>query len=264
MQAPVLLVILAVVFACLVNAQQPAPSPVPPAPAPAPAPTPAPTPAHNNCTSMTSKPSVVTQNYHFNNASHVCIVAQFAAYIKVAENNFVELKNGRVNPYLSHCENTTSQMIGPKLVIDFDCGQLMMQISNDKGAIFVNNMGGSYNLSTAMFPFTNTSKLFVTAETGHYYKCLSNQLIELQPGINGPVNQTYELVLSNFAYEAYRTTANTDFYKIVEECALDSGRFSDGVRIGVGVCLVAFVAIMLIAYFVGRRRWSQRSSYESV
>lgn len=71
-------------------------------------------------------------------------------------------------------------------------------------------------------------------------------------------------MLSNFALEAFRNANGNDFYQIPEECALDSGPVSDLVRVGVGVCLIALVAIVLIAYFIGRRRWSERSSYESV
>lgn len=245
----------ALIFGCLVVAQQPATDPVPQPTTKAPAPAPAPV-----CKLAKEKPSPTVQNFHL----FTCIVAKFAAYIRIGENDYLQLAKGVVNEKLSNCPSDGNKTENPKLVVDFECGQLEFQITKNDTQIFVKSINGQYKVDETLKTFSNTSELFVTTQTGHYYKCNSEQAVILRPGIAGDVNQTYQLMLSNFAYETYRSTSGTDFYKIAEECTLDSGPFSDGVRIGVGVCLIAFVAIILIAYFVGRRRWSQRSSYESV
>lgn len=220
-----------------------------------------PTPAPMKCEVDPKKPKALVENYHFG----TCIVAKLAAHIKLG-NNYVNLGNGVVNTTLSKCESKNStEGQHPVLVVDFDCGQIRIEINKTTTVspqIYVDSVSGFYMVGKTNQPitFTNSTKLFVTSETGHYYKCDSEQNI----GLPAHINETNYLVFSNFAYEAYRTASSQDFYKVVEECSLDAGAFSDGVRWGVGISLVAFVAIILIAYFVGRRRWSQRSSYESV
>lgn len=221
---------------------------------PAPAPTPAPTPA-TTCASTTSKPTPTIGSYHFMS----CIVAKFAAYISIGEGKYIELNNGTVNASASRCENATLA-VTPRLVVDFGtCAQLEFEIDKQVNGTgyYVKAINGNYVNGNNSVPFANGTALFHTAQSGHYYKCNTEQPIIL----NKP---EHILMLSNFAYEAYRTTAGTDFYQIVEECPLDSSQVSDLVRIGVGICLVALVVIVLVAYFVGRRRWSERSSYESV
>lgn len=204
------------------------------------------------CETSTVKPAPEIKKYNFS----TCIVAQFSSYVKIGQDKFVDLKNGAVNANASQCNNATS-VKNPKLVVDFDCGQLELEMdhSNDS-KVFVKAINGKYTIGNSSMTFANSSEQFVTTQSGHYYKCNSEQSV--------PVAQGVQLVLSNFAYEVYRTAKNNDFYQIPEECALDASHVSNWARIGVGICLVALVIIVLIAYFVGRRRWSERSSYESV
>lgn len=207
------------------------------------------------CNFTATKPTPATKTYVFK----TCIVAKFASYLVTEKDKYVEFNNGVVDAGSSSCENSTTNT-DPKLVIKFDCGQLEFQMgaSNDS-KIFVKALAGMYTINNATVVFANSTQQFITTQSGHYYKCNAEQTVPV-----GQPNAPVDLVLSNFAYEVFRSAKGTDFYKVPEECPLDSGADSDLVRIGVGICLVALVAIVLVAYFVGRRRWSERSSYESV
>lgn len=208
------------------------------------------------CTSMATKPTAQVKKYEFKS----CIIAEFALYVNLNQGQYLELNNGTVNINSSRCENGTApNQVDPMLVIDFECATLSLTISHTNDSrTFVKAIAGEYHFNSTNTTFTNTTGLFYTSQSGHYYKCKSEQPIVVKQ------NPEASLVLSNFAYEAFRNTQGKDFYQIPEECPLDSMPVSDLVRIGVGVCLVALVAIVLVAYFIGRRRWSERSSYESV
>jgi hypothetical protein len=216
--------------------------------------------ADSVCTTnvTSSKPSPTQQSYVFN----TCIVTKFAGYLSMGSDKYFELKDGVVNKQLSQCETTpTANSTGknPKLVIDFGaCAQLDFEFGNEGKMVFVKSINGFHHFANqANVTFANSTRMFETSSKDHYYKCNAEQTVKF--------NETGDqLVLSNVAFEVYRNVSGTDFYKMPEECALDSSQVSDLVRIGVGVCLVALVALVLIAYFVGRRRWAERSTYESV
>lgn len=206
------------------------------------------------CEPSNTKPSPETKKYSFEN----CIVAQVAAYLSIGDGKYIPLNNGTVNSNQSACEKiNASTIVNPRISLKFDCAEVTFIINHTNDSkTFVAAIEGSYTVNTTKTTFTNSTPAFSTTQPGHYYKCNAEQAVIVKPNTS--------LVISNFAFEAYRTTNNTDFYQIVEECSLDSQPVSDLVRIGVGVCLIALVAIVLIAYFIGRRRWSERSSYESV
>jgi len=185
-----------------------------------------------------------------------------ATTVKLGTKGYIQLEHGTVNK--SVCEkNDATAPQKPKLVIDFDCGAIELSITKDKDEVYVDSINGTFTYNTTTVGFVANGKYFSTKDANHYYKCESEQDIIVTTATAG-VNDTISLMLSKVALEAFRSATGTDFYKAPEDCPLDHGPFSDGVRIAVGICLIAFVAIILIAYFVGRRRWSQRSSYESV
>lgn len=207
------------------------------------------------CSNTTTKPTPTVSDYKY----QTCIVMKFAAYLQIGENLYVELKNGKVNNSNSRCENITAKPeITPKIEVNFDCGTIVFDIAHNSSSTYVSGVSGYYTgHNNATIRFADISPRFATSQSGHYYKCNAEQAIAFMGG-------NTSLVLSQVAIEAYRNSNGTDFYQIQEECSLDSQPVSDLVRIGVGICLVALVAIVLVAYFVGRRRWAERSSYESV
>lgn len=245
-------IIILAIMCSVVSAQNNAASTVPPSNTTLP-----PTAAPNSCNLTSSKPSPTQQTHVF----HTCMVAKFAAYLSLGSNKYIELKNGVVSNSSTCGSDATNSTVNPKLIIDFNCSQFEFEFEElaNKTQVAVKAINGKYLLDSEK-KFTNSTQSFKTSDKGHYYKCNAEQAII--GGTNG--NDTVQLILSNFAFEAYRDTSGTDFYRVPEECALDSSEVSDLVRIGVGICLVAVVALVLVAYFVGRRRWAERSSYESV
>lgn len=215
-----------------------------------------------DCTTLASKPNVTSSKYNFQN----CIVAQFGVYLEIGAKQFIQLNNGTVNPGLSKCHNETANPeVQPQLVVDFPCTQLVLKFNHTpvpkaEQKVMVEAILGHYTLNGTQYNFLNTTNHFATTMSGHYYKCNAEQAIGLSVTNVADVS----IHFSNVRLEAYKTTNGTDFYAIPEECALDNQPISDLVRIGVGICLIALVAIVLVAYFIGRRRWSERSSYESV
>lgn len=217
------------------------------------------------CSSDTSEPVSETIRYTLKEGNNItCLVAQFSASIMA--NGQCYVLGPKINQGLSTCGNTT-QSRPAALVVDF--GQQGSYVrflieSNRTFPIFISSIDGLYNeQANCTFKNTSVATIFRTTQSGHYYKCDVRQPIVMN--VNNASNAVpTTLLLSNFALEAFRTVSTEDFYQITEECQLDAILISDWVRIGVGVCMVALVAIVLIAYFIGRRRWSERSSYESV
>lgn len=203
------------------------------------------------CNLTKTTPSTHKNTFTYNNN---CMIVEFSAYLKLPNETFVAIENPKVNDESVCGDNSTPA----KLVIDFDCGSLALQFKRNDSFTFVQAINGQFRLPTnPNATFSNSSELFKTNELGHYYKCESKQEI-----LNA--NKTQALMLSHIAFEVFRTTNSSAFTETADICLMDTQPASDLVRIGVGVCLVALVAIVLVAYFVGRKRWAERMSYETV
>ncbi|KAL8559243.1 hypothetical protein ACOMHN_040367 [Nucella lapillus] len=101
----------------------------------------------------------------------------------------------------------------------------------------------------------NTTGDFMKASTkGGSYKCDAQETETLSNGV--------EFKTSKLQFKAFNTNNSTDFNKDVSECSADDESNSI-VPIAVGAALAGLVAIVLIAYLIGRRR-SRRQGYESV
>ncbi|GBN81130.1 hypothetical protein AVEN_191490-1, partial [Araneus ventricosus] len=61
--------------------------------------------------------------------------------------------------------------------------------------------------------------------------------------------------------QSFGSVGNKDFSK-AEECEADN-KVNDMVPIAVGIALLVLVVVVLVAYFVGRRR-SRQKGYQSV
>lgn len=222
-----------------------------------------------NCTTNSTKPTPPVGSFDFKNKNltTTCLNAKFSTYIVLQSGQYVNLMAGNTsNTNRSDCGAEDGKKPA-QLVVEFDCGSISFTIgSNSTHPTYISSLDGKFNMNGKEQSFSNNTiaDLFHTTLSGHYFKCNAEQPIQIQ--LNGLVapNNTATLMLSNFALEAFRNVNGNNFYQIPEECAADSGPVSDLVRVGVGISLIALVAIVLIAYFIGRRRWSERSSYESV
>nr|CAD7431474.1 unnamed protein product [Timema monikensis] len=90
------------------------------------------------------------------------------------------------------------------------------------------------------------------------YRCMKKQLLNLTMVQGNTTVATLEI--SNTQFEAFHNKTNTVF-GVAEDCEPPSS--PDVVPIAVGCALVALVAIVLVAYLIGRRR-SQARGYISM
>nr|CAD7265110.1 unnamed protein product [Timema shepardi] len=90
------------------------------------------------------------------------------------------------------------------------------------------------------------------------YRCMKKQLLNLTMAQGNTTVATLEI--SNTQFEAFHDKTDTVF-GVAEDCEPPSS--PDVVPIAVGCALVALVAIVLVAYLIGRRR-SQARGYISM
>lgn len=225
------------------------------------------------CKPVPTRPAQLTQKYVVRDAPNgtVCLLAEFSSTIflnTTTPGQYIDLGKGTLNTTNSKCDSTTGTA---SLVVDFECGQVQFKVSGTQ-TVAVEDIHGFYNTTISNikkhYIFHHEQPIFNTTKTGFYYRCNSDQYISLDvikpPLSPEPVPTGVSLLLSNLGFDAFGSTNSEDFYKPAEVCSLDSGPVNDLVPIAVGACLAALVVIVLIAYFVGRRRWSERSTYESV
>lgn len=202
-------------------------------------PTHAPTPAVK-CAAQTSKPEASKTTPKYNMLA--CILMQFDGYIQLAEKNFLRLGEGKVNEGLSNCENDRNKTMDPKLVVDFECGQLVFDMSKEKESVFVKSISGNFKTSKgASNEFKVEKKMFETSDNAHYYTCKAEQQIVLKDKTELP-----KLMVAALSYEVYRNSTSTSFYKTAEECAIGRSGF------GFIIYALAISALIVVAYFVVR------------
>jgi len=121
---------------------------------------------------------------------------------------------------------------------------------NDKEA-YLKNISLNYFLPGDRGLAYNDSKLF-KVNVGNSYLCSNTETVPL-------MNVSMEIFQIHL--QAYGSEGSENF-GTAEECEADD-KVNDMVPIAVGCCLLALVVIVLIAYFVGRRR-SRQKGYQSV
>ncbi|KAG8190689.1 hypothetical protein JTE90_001297 [Oedothorax gibbosus] len=121
---------------------------------------------------------------------------------------------------------------------------------NDKEA-YLKNVSLNFFLPEDTGIAYNDSKLF-KVNVGNSYLCSNTETVPL-------LNVSMEIFQIHL--QAYGSAGSENF-GTAEECEADD-KVNDLVPIAVGCCLLALVVIVLIAYFVGRRR-SRQKGYQSV
>lgn len=214
--------------------------------------------AEKTCPSFTSEPSFNVTNFSVQD----CIYTIFGAAIKT-QHGYYPLNNPNVTAEDSQCGQNVST-----LAIRYgDCANLTIVVGSSGNKTYVKSLSGKFiahnstTNSNQTVSFNTTTELFATPK-GHYYKCDSAQSIPI--GTPNETNAT--LLFAKFSFEAARNSIKQEFVGVPEVCPLDTAANagSDWLTLAVGICLVALLVIVLVAYFVGRNRWYARSSYESV
>lgn len=197
------------------------------------------------------KPSIETHN-------NSCINIQLAARLKIGH-NYVLLQNGSVDNSLADQCGKEMQ----RIKINYTCADLVLNFklnTTDGERSLVNIEVLYHNATNQSTPYHLEGKVLEFPQATNY-RCNTEQTFNVTT--KGATNQTTaSLYLSNLKIDAFNERTNNLFNLSSDHvCNLDP---SDWVRIAVFLCLVGLVLIVLVAYFVGRRRWSERSSYESV
>ncbi|CAL1262304.1 unnamed protein product [Larinioides sclopetarius] len=129
--------------------------------------------------------------------------------------------------------------------------KLSMIFEKDSNNVYLKNVTFSYTLPDNEGTVNNDTKLF-TVKIGNSYMCDSTNDVNFK-------NVTMEVFRIHI--QAFGNVGNKDF-GTAEECEADN-KVNDMVPIAVGIALLVLVVVVLVAYFVGRRR-SRQKGYQSV
>ncbi|GBP57457.1 Lysosome-associated membrane glycoprotein 1 [Eumeta japonica] len=229
------------------------------------------TPATTSTTTPAPKPTPPEEGiWSYTNGTNVtCIVVQFAAKLNVTY-TIVDGNNGT---------NMGSVILNvPKeaKVINGSCGETEQwlqltwpentTLQNNLTLVFKKNNTQQYleyfkvSLSPQQFPSAIKNSTFELMHNGsdwmsplsNSYRCRTPSKLVLSGSQKVPVA---EVTLTNLQEEAFRKV-NTTGFSSAHDC--DGGDVPDAVPIAVGCALGGMVAVVLIAYLVGRRRSAAR------
>lgn len=193
-----------------------------------------------------------------------CVILQMSARLKIGS-EYILLQNGTVDANTTSTDCSTDH---EQVTIQFPCAHLefLFKLNKTEGNMrsleqiagtFVDTVGHknmTIDLTQHILDFPEATN----------YRCTSEQALNITLN-NAGVKTSGLLLLSNVKIDAFRqkVNPNSNTFDLTSDhvCNQDS---SDWVPIVVFICLVAMIVIVLVAFFVGRRRWSERSSYESV
>jgi len=131
----------------------------------------------------------------------------------------------------------------------------------DKESYYLSHISLKYPEPTSVvdIELPQDHHLFVVNGAHKSFKCNSETSYKFEDSLNG-TNRTVKIIFREVFIDAFRI--NKDTKNSVQICPLDED-VSDMIPIAVGAALLALVAIVLVAYFIGRRR-SRRLAYQSV
>jgi len=229
----------------------------------------------------TSRPSDVPEiTYSVANGNSSCILAKFRGILAFQYNDTVTKSeitrylsiNATVDPKESKCDISEPSGLEGQMLVISSTGDENMSLSltilkNNQSEVYVSKIMLKVKVEEEVFPHhpeANTTanymaqglKLWAVPES-NYYSCHDDQDTPLA-GQKSKVT----LILNDLKLEAFRgeSAEKENFVKTIHDC---KNATNDIVPIAVGCALAALVVIVLIAYFVGRRR-SRRSAYQSV
>jgi len=212
-----------------------------------------------------------------------CINVKFTVQIDVSYNNtngtqlltgFTVPSDAVVDPVNSYCSSNETEP--QAIAISFKneehtSANLTLVFNNTDKEVRVQKVELSFNLTQELFPGFHDPTLYGTIVTisrndlslfkvglAHSYVCSASQTADLggQNGIND-----VKIDFLDSQVEAYIHEGKPGQFDSAIDCK--STEISDVVPIAVGAALAGLVVIVLIAYFIGRRR-SRRLAYQSV
>jgi lysosomal-associated membrane protein 1/2 len=217
------------------------------------------------------------------NKTNTCINIKFMVQIAIKYNSstgqnmtaFNIPANASVIGDKSHCSSETlpTETIFIRFVDEeYTSADLVLTFNKSDGNVFVEEIELTFNLTKTLFPdyihpdqydkkVTVTKKklnLFSVSKS-HSYLCVDAQTAQLDTDKN--IGLETEIRFTNSQVQAYIDSSRSG--KFDSEINCKTTEINDVVPIAVGAALAGLVIIVLIAYFVGRRR-SRRLAYQSV
>lgn len=142
-----------------------------------------------------------------------CIVASFAAYLKLDRDRYIKLGKGIVSKEFSFCPN---QFNDSYIAVDYDCGHLNLHMTR--------NIDGSFQVSHAYGAINHgpmgmgIPEAMVTEKVNHSYRCVSDQMI---PIVANRESDSMSLIIQDVTLEVYRDESEPDFYQLQDRCYAD-------------------------------------------
>lgn len=224
-------------------------------------PTPAPTPV----------PAPTTYTWVWTEKNVTCLIVQFAAQLNFTyptidnktENVLYNIPSKNFT-YTGDCGNgTTPQQFvvlwnDSSLLLRFEQNTTDSRFGLSEIVLGINPSNDFPNAKNETFRLYHVGNVFNTP-LHHSYYCTKVQTLNLTANETSTI-PIASLRLSHVQLEAYHTTEGTHFSQANDCDAIDT---PDIVPIAVGIALTALVAVVLIAYLVGRRR-AQARGYVSM
>jgi len=196
-----------------------------------------------------------------------CIMAHFGAqfvipYTNVAKESVIanlNVANGTVGDASSPCDVNATSL---DLVVNFaDGNTATFTFVKDGDNRYVKTVALAYKPDQKNFPgFNGTDLQHLKFENQSLFSVKGDQSYKCKDDEgHGPDDAAVKF--GDVQVDAFRTATDAKFRQAFE-CAADE-QVNDLVPIAVGCALLALVVIVLIAYFIGRRR-SRRLAYQSV
>jgi len=229
-------------------------------------------------------PEAPTNPWNVSTNGFICILAEFALTLRIGYNSTVKdgydttgfniPSDASVDTNNSYCNNITQVLSLNFDIVNQTMGNITFTFNQTKDNINVEKVKLIYQLTENLFPNYINKKDYgkmITAESdnlalfevdhSHAYGCNSKTSVKLN---NIAIVETNgaELEITKARVQAFMNKT-TDEFSAVSECKADGTEVSDVVPIAVGASLAGLVLIVLIAYFVGRKR-SRRLAYQSV
>lgn len=233
-------------------------------------------------------PAADVSNWNFTDKSNqTCILLTAGIQIKIAYNDssnqtlttgFNIPSDATVDELASSCTFNDNATILQVLVLNFNTinetsGYLRLVFKKSENNVYVEKIELKYKLSKELFPdYINQTEIDKNVEaiikdgelfkvdSDYSYTCGSADVLLLNQNLTLQTNGA-DLSLSALKIQAYLSPGAKGHFGAARSC--DNSEVSDVVPIAVGASLAALVVIVLIAYFVGRRR-SRRLAYQSV
>ncbi|KAM9795235.1 lysosome-associated membrane glycoprotein 2 [Neosynchiropus ocellatus] len=180
--------------------------------------------------------------------STTCLLAQFGLRLGVKLGDKYEEMNlnaSKVTP------SGLCNVNGSELLLESDTMTIKMSFTNDTKKFRLHGFEVNGTTSSgAKFSGINSSLSLWEASVGNSYMCNKEQNYTI----------TKDLFVFTFQLQVQPVGVKKGAFSTAEECAADGDNFL--VPIAVGVALLVLVLIVLLAYFIGRKR-NMASGYES-